>query len=39
MAAYHDRADAKIRHCPGCDRLVYGGDGLCPDCAREEAGL
>ena len=38
MAAYHDRADARIKQCPGCDRKTWDGV-LCSDCAREEAGL
>lgn len=31
MARYHDRADARIKPCPGCDRPSWDGR-LCADC-------
>ncbi len=37
MGAYHDRADARIKPCPGCDRPTWDGV-LCSDCQREESG-
>ena len=38
MARYHDRSDARIKPCPGCDRPSWDGK-LCESCRREEAGL
>lgn len=38
MTAHQDRADAKIRTCITCDRLVYAVE-QCADCRAQQAGI